>query len=447
MKKRLLVAVVLAVSVATTVAVAQRGQTMTPEQGQRRHDLDKELQSIAIVERKVMMPMRDGVRLATDIYRPRNATGKVGTVFVKTPYNFNFWDVRNRVPSDMTAAMTAIKRGYAYVVQNERGHFFSEGHYDILGPPRTDGYDALEWISKQPWSNGKVGATGCSSTAEYQMGVAATNHPAFAAMNVQGFGAGVGRVGPYYEQGNWYRGGAVQMLFITWIYGQQNQVRPMFPRDTPQADLVAASRLFDLAPQMPRADWSKALWHLPVQDILKSVDGPRGIFADEMPVATGGRMIQRTPNDPAWYKGGLWHDDMKLDLPGLWQMSWYDVSVGPNLAMYNHVRNTASKEVADQQWAIIAPVGHCSFTRATENTVVGERSMGDARLDYAEIMYGFFDRFVKGIKDTRIDKLAKVTYFTMGSNKWQTSDTWPPAGAAPVTYYLSSAGKANTLKG
>ena len=183
-----------------------------------------------------MMPMRDGVRLATDIYRPKDASTKVPTIWVRTPYNFNYWDVRNGVPSDMTAALTAVKRGYAYVVQNERGHFFSEGNYDILGSP-TDGYDALEWLSKQPWSNGKVGTTGCSSTAEYQMGVAALGHPAYAAMNVQGFGAGVGRVAPYFEQGNWYRGGAVQMLFITWIYGQQNQVRPMFPRDTPQEDL------------------------------------------------------------------------------------------------------------------------------------------------------------------------------------------------------------------
>jgi putative CocE/NonD family hydrolase len=447
MKKRLVVALVLAVSAASSVIVAQRGQTMTPEQAQRRLDLEHELQSIAIVERKVMMPMRDGVKLATDIYRPKNASGKVGTVFVKTPYNFNFWDVRNRVPSDMTAAITAIKRGYAYVVQNERGHFFSEGNYDILGAPRTDGYDALDWISKQPWSNGKVGATGCSSTAEYQPGVAATNHPAFAAMNVQGFGAGVGRVGPYYEQGNWYRGGAVQMLFITWIYGQQNQVRPMFPRDASQAELINASRLFDLAPQMPQVDWSKALWHLPVQDILKEVDAPKGIFADAMPVATGGRMIQRAPNDPAWYKGGLWHDDMPLKVPGLWYMSWYDVSVGPNLAMYNHVRKTAPRQIADEQWAIIAPVGHCAYTRATEDTVVGERSLGDARLDYQEIMYGFFDRFVKGDGGGRLTNLPKVTYYTMGLNKWQSSDTWPPAGAQPTTFFLGSGGRANTLGG
>ena len=445
--ERLLIAICVSVAAASAVILAQRGGTMTSEQADRRWETERELQSLAVVERKVMVPMRDGVRLATDIYRPKNATGKVGTVFVKTPYNFNYWDVRNRVPSDMTAALTAVKRGYAYVVQNERGHFFSEGNYDILGPPRTDGHDALEWISKQAWSNGKVGATGCSSTAEYQPGVAATGHPAFAAMNVQGFGAGVGRVGGYYEQGNWYRGGAVQMLFITWIYGQQNQVRPMFPKDASQEDLIRASRLFDLAPQMPAVDWSKALAHLPVQDILKAVDAPKGIFADAMPVDTGGRMIQRAPNDPAWYKGGLWHDDMKLELPGLWYMSWYDVSVGPNLAMYNHVRKTASKEIADQQWAIIAPVGHCAYTRATENTIVGERSMGDARLDYQEIMYGFFDRFVKGVASERLAKLPKVTYFTMGSNKWQSSDTWPPRGAEPLTMYLSSGGRANTAGG
>jgi len=445
--RRILAATTFAVVVASVVLPAQRGGGFTPEQAERRWKLEEELQSIAVVERKVMMPMRDGVRLATDIYRPKNAAGKVGTVLVKTPYNFNYWDVRNRVPADMTAALTAIKRGYAYVVQNERGHFFSDGNYDILGPPITDGYDALDWLSKQPWSNGKVGTTGCSSTAEYQPAVASTGHPAFAAMNVQGFGAGVGRVGPYYEQGNWYRGGAVQMLFITWIYGQQNQVRPMFPKDTPREDLVAASRLFDLAPQMPRVDWSKALWHLPVQDIMKSVDGPRGIYADAMPVATGGRMIQRTPNDPAWYKGGLWHDNMPLNVPGLWFMSWYDVSVGPNLAMYNHVRKTASKEIADQQWAIIAPAAHCGYRRASENTVVGERSMGDTRLDYDEIVYSFFDQFVKEESSPRLAKLPKVTYFTMGLNKWQSSDTWPPRGAEPMTMYLASGGKANTLNG
>ena len=430
-----------------SVLSAQPRTPLTPEQIAERSELENELQDIAVVERKVMVPMRDGVRLATDVYRPRNASGKLPIVWVRTPYNFNFWDVRNGAPSDMTAALTAVKRGYAFVVQNERGHFFSEGNYDILGAPITDGFDALSWMQAQSWSNGKVGTTGCSSTAEYQMAIASMGHPAYAAMNVQGFGAGVGRVGPYYEQGNWYRGGAIQMLFIAWLYGEQNQVRPMFPPETSAEDLLAVSRLFDLAPQMPPVDWAKALEHLPVQDIMQNAQGPRGIFADAMPVDTGGRMIQRTPNDPAWYQGGLWHDDMPLDVPGLWFMSWYDVSVGPNLAMYNHVRKSASKAVADQQWAIVAPVAHCAFTRATKDTVVGERSMGDARLDYQEIMYGFFDRFLKGEASPRLEALPKVTYFTMGSNQWRTSSTWPPEGAKERTFYLSSRGKANSLYG
>jgi hypothetical protein len=158
-------------------------------------------------------------------------------------------------------------------------------------------------------------------------------------------------------------------------------------------------------------------------------------------------MMQRTPNDPAWYKGGLFHDDQFLNVPGLWFMSWYDVSVGPNFALYNYVRRTARPDIAAQQWAVIAPVAHCSYTRASENTVVGERSMGDARWDYQEVTYGFFDRFLKSEASPAIEKLPKVTYFTMGINKWQTSETWPPAGARAMTFYLSSGGKANTMDG
>src|SRR5213079_3303300 len=217
--------------------------------------------------------------------------------------------------------------------------------------------------------------------------------------------------------------------------------------DASQADLIRASKSFDLAQQAPPVDWTAALAHLPEQDILKAVDAPHGVFADAMPVDTGGRMIQRTPNDPAWYKGGLYHDDMPLNVPGLWFMSWYDVSVGPNLALYNHVRRTAPAEVASQQWAVIAPVAHCAYTRATADTIVGERSMGDARLDYNEIVYGFFDRFLKGEKNARLAALPKVTYYTMGLNKWQTSDTWPPPGAQQATFYLASGGRANTLNG
>ena len=427
-------------------AHAQRG-SLPDSIKARRWATENELQSIAVVDRKVMIRMRDGIRIPADIYYPKDASKKYPAIWVRTPYNFNFWDVRNGVPSDMSHVVEAIKRGYAWVDMQERGHFFAEGNYDILGAPISDGDDELNYLRTQPWSNGKIGTTGCSSTAEWQPAVAALGNPGFAAMNVQGFGAGVGKVGPYYEMGNWYRGGAVQMLFIDWLMGEQNQIRPMFPANTSQADLIRVSKSFDLAEQAPPVDWAKAFWHLPVKDLITNVDGPTGIFADSMPVPTGGAMIKRAPNDPAWYKGGLWHDSMPINIPGLWFMSWYDVSVGPNLAMYNHVRKTAKGAAANQQWAIIAPVAHCGYTRATEHTVVGERDMGDARLGYRETMFSFFDQFLKNDGSRGMDTMPKVRYYVMGANEWRTSDVWPPKDAAPLSFHLTSNGNANTLNG
>ena len=413
----------------------------------KRNDLEKQLEQVAIIDRKVMVKMRDGKLMAADIYRPKNAKGKVPIIFSRTPYNFNFWDVKIGAPSDMTRELEAVKRGYAYVQMNERGHYFSQGEYDILGPPLTDGSDEIKWLASQPWSNGKVGTTGCSSTAEWQMAVVAQDDPGLATFNVQGFGAGVGKVGPYYEQGNWYRGGAVQMLFIDWLYDEQNQVRPMFPANTSQADLIRVSRMFDLDAQAPRVDWDKAFWHLPENDIMKSVGGPPGIFDTKMPVATGGNMIARAPNDPAWTKGGLWNETMPVKKPGLWFMSWFDVSVSPNLAAYNYVRSHAPKAIADQQYAVIAPVLHCAYTRATEDTMIGDLSVGDARFDYDSLVYGWFDHFLKGEDNGILEKQPRVMYYVMGENKWRKSATWPPVGAKTEEFFLSSQGKANTLYG
>lgn len=348
----------------------------------------KKLEAIAVIDQKVMMPMRDGVRLATDIYRPKGDK-PVPIIFSRTPYNFNSWGNGEMRTGTYQAAYEAVRRGYAYVVQNERGRFFSEGTWDILGTPLTDGYDAFEWMSKQPWSNGKIGTLGCSSTAEWQMAVASLDHPAHAAMIPQGYGAGVGKVGEFWEQGNWYRGGAQQMLFTAWLYGTQNDViRPEFPKNATQEQLVRVSRYFDLATEMPPVDWSKALRHLPVSDIIKNVNGQQGVYEN---------MIRRKPNDPEWFKGGLYHDNMPFNKPSYWFVSWYDVSSSPNLALFNHVRkNAKNKQVADNQFLVIAPTLHCAYKRATENTVVGERSVGDARLDYDSMTYGWFDLHLKG---------------------------------------------------
>jgi putative CocE/NonD family hydrolase len=405
---------------------------------QNPQDVYNKLAEIAVIDQKVMMPMRDGVRLATDIYRPKG-NAKVPIVFSRTPYNFNTWvdgEMRTRT---LEAAIDAVQRGYAYVVQNERGRFFSEGEWDILGTPLTDGYDAFEWMSKQSWSNGKIGVIGCSSTAEWQMAVASLNHPALAAMVAQGFGAGVGKVGEYYEQGNWYRGGAQQMLFTAWLYGTQNdKFRPTLPKDITQQDLIRIQRFYDMATEMPRQDWAQALQHLPVQDIIKNVNGQDGVYE---------KIIRLKPNDPAWFTGGLYHDTMPLNVPAYWFVSWYDVSSSPNLALFNHARSNPNKEIADNQYLVIAPTLHCAYKRATENTVVGERSMGDARLNYDELTWGWFDLLLKGEQNDFKKNTPRVQYYTMGSNKWQTSDTWPPKNAVMTNYFLSSEGKANTRNG
>ena len=128
-------------------------------------DIFQKLAEIAIVDQKVMVPMRDGIRLATDIYRPKT-NGKVPIIFSRTPYNFNSWGDGKERTRTALRAYELVKRGYAYVVQNERGRYYSEGGWDILGVPLTDGFDAFSWMKDQAWSNGKIGTYGCSSTAE-----------------------------------------------------------------------------------------------------------------------------------------------------------------------------------------------------------------------------------------------------------------------------------------
>jgi predicted acyl esterase len=143
----------LAASLANYPAQAP-GQTSSADETraliEKRQLIESELESLAIIERKVMVPMRDGKRMAADIYVPKDASKKYPIIFVRTPYNFNYWDVRLGAPQDMSEELEAIKRGYAFVEINERGKYFSEGEWDYLGAPLSDGDDELAWMSNQP---------------------------------------------------------------------------------------------------------------------------------------------------------------------------------------------------------------------------------------------------------------------------------------------------------
>lgn len=409
--------------VITVPALAQDEFISTPR--------SEAVQDVARVDEMVMVEMRDGVRLATDVFLPREGEGPFPVVFWRTPYNFNtLRGTRLRV------VRQAVERGYAVVVQNERGRYYSEGDWEILGRPRTDGWDALDWIAAQPWSNGRVGTLGCSSSAEWQLALAALDHPAHAAAIPMAAGAGIGRVGPFMEQGNWYRGGVYQQLFGTWLYQvQQND----FPRPAPGTDRETLIRLangYDLAADMPDVDWTQALNHLPLATKLDhdGVRGNDGPFAD---------MIARGPADPAWFEGGLYHDDEDWGVPSLFFNSWYDVSVGPNMALYQHAREAGvDREVRRHQYAVVAPVRHCDFFNQDQDIAVGDRIFENAGRDHYGLVWDFFDRWLKGEQDAF--QAPRVSYYMLGAGAWRRAETWPPQDVEMLEAHLSSGGDANS---
>lgn len=396
--------------------------------------LRAELDAIAETETAVLVPMRDGKGLSTNIWRPKGATGKLPTVLWKTPYNEH--KVRG---GTARYAIEAVRRGYAFIVQNERGRYFSQGKYEILGYPQTDGYDALSWIAEQPWSNGKVGTLGCSSSAEWQLALAGMNHPAHAAMVPMAAGAGIGKVGPFWEQGNFYTGGVPRTLFAVWMHGVDNPLRAELPQDLKGKMRARVAQYNDLDATKPDVDWKRHIRHLPYASLLSSLDEPPGTF--EM-------LIARGPGDPAWKSGGLYDDSMGWGVPALWFNSWYDVSIGPNMALYNHARTAGTdREASANQYVVVGPNPHCQFAKLSEHYKVGDRDMGDARFPVDDQVWAFFDRWLKDKPAAFPADTPHVRYFTMGANRWQSDSQWPPKAAQPVRMYLRSGGHANSLYG
>ncbi len=424
----LAVVALLLVSVSSSVA-AQDYTKYSPEA------MEKELKQNAVSRLGVMVPMRDGVELSTDVYTPKGATGPLPTILWKTPYNEH--KLRG---GTFRYVLESVKRGYVFIVQNERGRYFSQGKWEILGRPQTDGYDTLTWIAKQDWSNGKVGTLGCSSSAEWQLALAGMHHPAHAAMVPMSAGAGIGKVGRFQEQGNWYTGGVPRNLFIVWLYDVDNPLRAELPASLSDEKMRARVEAYnDLDATKPKVDWNKQLKHLPVDQMLTSLGEPPATFE---------QFIDRTPADPAWREGGLYHEDMGWGVPALWFDTWYDVSIGPNLELFNVARAAhTDKQASDNQYAVVAPMPHCQYARLGPDTVVGERAMGDTSFDVDGAIYGWFDRWLKGNAKAFPAATPRVRYYLMGANRWQTATQWPPKDVSPMRLYLRSGGSANTLNG
>jgi len=393
----------------------------------------------ADIEDMVMVPMRDGVRLYHLIFFPKGQPRQnLPTVMVRIPYLI---DAKHIGFAQYIESF--LKHGYAVVWEYERGRFFSEGTYTFLVRTAEDGFDTVKWITSQPWSNGKVGALGCSSSAEEQHRLNAANIPGFAAAVPMGSGAGIGHVGSYNEMGNFYRGGAVHLAgWVGWYYNVSagNPARPVFPATYTRADMIRVHDQWNMDPELHANSMKvdSALGTLPVNQIMNVLNEPPSDFDN---------FVNRLPNDPRWKDTEFGSQEDHNSAPMLMINSWYDISIGPNVSMFEHqMKNAANESARNDSHMVIAPTLHCQMGRMeSEHTVVGERDMGDARFDYVGLVQDWFDHFLKGM-DNGVTKQPRVRAYMMGVNQWRTYDTWPPK-AQGLTYYLDSDGGANTRLG
>jgi putative CocE/NonD family hydrolase len=418
-----------------TLPARAAAQTLATQEAQAYID------SHADIEDMVMVPMRDGVRLYHMILFPKGAQRQnLPTVIVRIPYLIDAHHM-----GDLFGPFVAsfLKNGYAVVWEYERGRFFSEGTYTFLVRTAEDGFDTIKWITSQPWSNGKVGAIGCSSSAEEQHRLNAANIPGLAAVVPMASGAGIGKVGPYNEMGNFYRGGAVHLAgWVGWYdrVSSGNPARPVFPSTTTRDEMIRVHKQWDMMPNITLnpTEIDSAFTTLPVNQIMNRLGAPHSDFDD---------FVNRLPNDPKWKDTEFGSDDDHNSAPSLYINSWYDISVGPNVTMFAHaVKDGATESARNDTKMIIAPTLHCSQTRATEHTVVGQRDLGDGRFDYVTLVQDWFDHFVKGVNNNVLSQ-PRVRAYMMGANQWRTYDAWPVKEAHDVAYYLDSDGGANTRFG
>jgi uncharacterized protein len=387
------------------------------------------LGATATLQREIMVPMRDGVRLSTAVVLPNEPAAPLPTILIRTPYNkdgeLEGWKLKTLVP-----------RGYAFVIQNERGTGWSEGKHQFLAGAREDGYDTISWIVSQPWSNGKVGTLGCSSTAEHQLALAAMNHPAHKAMIAMGPGSAIGELPGWRTMGSFYKGGVPMIEWAHWYLDNGAPSRPQLPTDLSPDERARVADMYSPWPSRQTVLRLMALntqseLELPTQDILRRIGVPQGDFDT---------FIKLSPADAKWRQYDYIREGDHPRVPALYIDAWHD-SAGPGtVKLFEYVQHTPN------QFLIVAPTGHCAMQSATESTVVGERLMGDARYDYTTLVEKWFDHWLKDEPNDVLNR-PKIQMFMMGANAWKTYSAWPVPGAKPLRLFLHSEGHANSMLG
>ena len=379
----------------------------------------------AVLIPNLQTKMRDGVRLNTQVWLPRSE-GMFPVVLIRTPYE-----------TEMSSFQTKLlNAGYAVVQQHERGRYLSEGRARMLDRADEDGWDTLEWIAKQPWTNGKVGTYGCSSSAENQLKLASLGHPTHKAMIVGSSGVGIAEVGPHREQGNFWRGGVWQQGWANYFFEEMQVDWPQL--DGKLSDAERAKHIAEFSEgDFPHTDISQETYgavrmHLPMMEIGKEAKAPKTELEE---------YLARGPSGAVWAEDRVTDKDV-IKVPGLWAEALYDISAPSAVAFFEKTR----KENPPGAQAIVITNGqHCSFRRS--RTKIGDRPLGDATFDFDRLALAWLDRW---LKDDRFSgtPLSPVTAYMAGVNRWSSFNEVPSASAKEGrTFYLASGGAANTVAG
>jgi uncharacterized protein len=347
-------------------------------------------QSAAIKQLHVHVPMRDGVLLSANVFRP-GGPGAVPTILIRTPYGKG---------DDWTANHQAfVEHGYAVVVQDVRGRYDSQGIFQPLTQEPEDGDDTLNWIAKQPWSNGKVGMTGGSYLGIVQWKVATMNNPHLKA------------IFPWVSGDDDYRdryystGGAMKLGHrLLWV--EENLKLPGYE-----------------APS-----FAKYVATLPLRRLDVVVTGHKVPLVQQV--------LEHPTDDPYWQSMSVREQLKNIKVPVFSLGGWYDNYVESDLDAFA----TLHKQSGVHR-ILIGPWPH------NVNTVMPGGDFGrDSQILFRKAQLEWFDQWLKD-KDVPMMSKPPVRIFVMGANQWRDETEWPPKGTRMVKFYLESGGHANSLNG
>jgi putative CocE/NonD family hydrolase len=378
-----------------------------------------------IVEKNVMVPMRDGVRLATDIYRPAGQ-GKYPVVLVRTPYGTESSAVGRQ-------GQYYVEHGYAFAIQDCRGKYDSEGDWYGKRDEAKDGSDAITWVGTQPWSNGKVGMTGGSYLGMVQYLVADQENPYLKALVPLVGPLTLGRDTADYDHLAIYsaRESASNLAWMLLTDGRVNQADG-------QGDYSGFT--FKLAREhLPRSEYPEVLGRKMAWWPFLATHR-YGFWEEYYLRASQGEWSK--PIDPSWW-GGYEARYRKVKVPMLHISGWFDCCGEQPIKNFQLIRKLAAEPLArDNQRLMMGPWVH-GVGRAKNGVV----DFGpEAVMNPDSVSVRWFDHWLKG-ENNGVENDPAVRVFVMGANRWRSAADWPIPGTRFTEFYLHSTGDARLSRG